>query len=105
MSGDDKVPPEESEPVDSDESPFEGGPIEGIPFKRGSVEDHAIKRILARKAARERGEPVDYDSPFEGGPTEGTPYKRGSVEDLAIKRILARKAARERAQDESSTAT
>jgi hypothetical protein len=55
VSGTEKVPPEEPT-VDPDERPFEGGPVEGTPYKRGSIEDLAIKRILARKAARERGQ-------------------------------------------------
>jgi len=55
VSGTEKVPPEEPT-VDPDERPFEGGPVEGTPYKRGSIEDFAIKRILARKAARERGQ-------------------------------------------------
>lgn len=42
--------------VDPDDSPFEAQAIEGTPFEDGSEEDLAIKRILADKAARERGQ-------------------------------------------------
>lgn len=87
MSGTERIPPEEPT-VDPDESPFEGGPVEGTPYKRGSVEDLAIQRVLARKAARERGEPDDDDTPFAAQPIEGMPYEDGSEEDLAIRRIL-----------------
>jgi hypothetical protein len=37
--------------VDPDESPFETPAIEGMPFKRGSAEDLAIRRIVEREAS------------------------------------------------------
>jgi hypothetical protein len=33
-------------------SPFATPPVEGLPFKRGSEEDAAIKRVLQKSAAR-----------------------------------------------------
>jgi hypothetical protein len=33
-------------------SPFATPPVEGLPFKRGSEEDEAIKRVLQKSAAR-----------------------------------------------------
>ena len=38
---------------DPNEGPFKAGPIEGMPYKRGSEEDLAIRRIIER-AQRER---------------------------------------------------
>ena len=34
--------------VDPNESPFEAQPVEGLPFKKGSEEDLAIRRILGK---------------------------------------------------------
>lgn len=41
-------PSSKTEEPDPDDSPFDIPPIEGIPFKKGSEEDLAIKRILRR---------------------------------------------------------
>jgi hypothetical protein len=41
---------------DLNESPFTPGPIEGIPYKRGSEEDLAIPRILEKARLRERAQ-------------------------------------------------
>jgi hypothetical protein len=42
---------------DPDESPFEVPAIEGIPYKKGSEEDLAIRRVLEEaNGARERRE-------------------------------------------------
>jgi hypothetical protein len=76
---------EEASSADPDDWPFEPLPIEGIPFKRGSAEDLAIRRVLERQ-----GDPDE--SPFQTPPIEGMPFKRGSAEDLAIRRIIEREA-------------
>lgn len=39
-------PSSKTEEPDPNDSPFEIPPIEGIPFKKGSEEDLAIKRII-----------------------------------------------------------
>lgn len=36
---------------DPEESPFEAGPIAGLPFEKGSEEDLAIQRILDESGA------------------------------------------------------
>ncbi len=55
MSDEPTKQPSPTEP-DPNESPFTPGPIEGIPFKRGSEEDLAIRRILEKKRLRERAQ-------------------------------------------------
>jgi hypothetical protein len=93
-------PPNEPEAVDPESSPFATPPIAGLPFKRGSVEDLAIKRVIREAEERLSGSQsgaewpkdqhaVDPDSsPFATPPIAGLPFKRGSVEDLAIKRVI-----------------
>jgi hypothetical protein len=55
--------------VDLDDSPFEAGEIEGIPFAKDSVEAKAIRGVLEQyRAARARVGPGEFahtdDSPF-----------------------------------------
>lgn len=45
----------EREP-DSEESPFESAPVEGMPYERGSEEDQAIRRII-EKSGTDRHRP------------------------------------------------
>jgi hypothetical protein len=45
-----EVEPREREP-DPEESPFEAGPIEGMPFEKGSEEDLAIQRIIEKSGS------------------------------------------------------
>lgn len=40
--------------VDPDSSPFEPAPVEGIPYKRGSLEDRTLKRLLREIEERDR---------------------------------------------------
>jgi hypothetical protein len=48
--------PDPAQP-DPNDGPFTPGPIEGMPFKRGSEEDLAIQRIIERgKRLRERAQ-------------------------------------------------
>ena len=44
---DEKTTSEEDDVPPDDESPFDTPPIESMPFKRGSEEEAAMKRILA----------------------------------------------------------
>jgi hypothetical protein len=50
-----RLPPTNDEPPepDPDDSPFWAPPIEGIPYKKGSLEDRAIKRVI-REAEEEQ---------------------------------------------------
>jgi len=41
-----QTPDPSTTPPDPDESPFEIPPIEGLPYKRGSVEEKAIERVI-----------------------------------------------------------
>jgi hypothetical protein len=41
---------------DPDDSPFEAQPIEGKPFKRGSEEDLAIRRVIEKYRSRKRAQ-------------------------------------------------
>lgn len=50
-----EVEPSQREP-DPEESPFEPGPIEGMPYERGSEEDQAIRRII-EKSGTDRHRP------------------------------------------------
>jgi hypothetical protein len=59
MSEDDRPesgqrPPDEPDSVDPDSSPFTPAPIEGIPYKRGSKEDLAVKRVIREAEERDR---------------------------------------------------
>lgn len=55
MSEERLPPTEETAPLepDPDDSPFWVPPIEGMPYKKGSLEDRAIKRVI-RKADEEQ---------------------------------------------------
>jgi hypothetical protein len=48
---DEPTPQASPDPV-PDGSPFVTPPVEGLPFKRGSEEDVAIKRVLEKSEAR-----------------------------------------------------
>jgi hypothetical protein len=52
MTDKDVSQPSEAE-FDPDSSPFAIGSVEGIPYKRGSEEDIAIRRVIAEAEAAE----------------------------------------------------
>lgn len=65
-------------PLDLDESPFELGEIEGIPFAKDSIEGRAIRRVLDQyRAARASVGPGEFaytdDSPFGLPPRDCSP--------------------------------
>jgi hypothetical protein len=55
MSDAQKSEPNPPEPNPDDDA-FEPGPIEGMPYKRGSEEDLAIRRVIEKYRSRERSE-------------------------------------------------
>ena len=62
-------------------------PIEVIPFKRGSLQGDAIKRVIeeSERDARARSRSADIDpneSPFELQPIEGLPLTDAEREEL-----------------------
>jgi hypothetical protein len=106
MSDTDYPHPSDTE-FDPESSPFTIHSVAGIPYKRGSEEDLAIRRVIAEAEAAKRGHTEYYaeSSPFRIHSVEGIPYKRGSEEDLAIRRVIAEAEAAEAARKRESASS
>lgn len=58
--------------VDPTASPFEPPPIEGVPYDDGSLEDRAVKRLIAlSESDREARSPNQDELPFDAPPLDG----------------------------------